>query len=96
MRQQTARQYSGISAYTKAQTNGADKVVGSAGRSIRHNAGGKWVVKRTRDRCETLRTRMRQGGHAGDESSAIKRALDDLGGNQDPAQMVLGVATTSR
>jgi len=36
---------------------------------------------------------MQQGGHADDESSTIERALDDLGGSQDPAQMVLGAAS---
>ena len=37
---------------------------------------------------------MRQEGHADDQSSAIERAFDDLGGSQDPAQMVLGAAIT--
>ena len=94
VRQQTARQRSGIWAYTKAQAKVADKVVGSAGRSMHRSDEGEWDIKRPRDRCETLRTIMRQGGHANDESSTIERALDDLGGSQDPAQMVLGAATT--
>ena len=37
---------------------------------------------------------MRQEGHTGDQLNAIERALDDLGGSQDPAQMVLGAART--
>ena len=91
VRQQTARQNSGIWAHTKSQPNMADKAVGSFGRGLRRNAEGERDAKGPRDCYETFRTVMRQGDHADDVSSAIERALDDLGGNQDPAQMVLGV-----
>ena len=94
VRQRTARQRSGIWAYTKAQATGADKEEGSAGSSAHRRDEGERDTKRLRDRCETLRTIMRQEGHAGDQSKAIERALDDLGGSQDPAQMVLGAART--
>ena len=94
MRHRTARQRSGIWAYTKAQATGADKGGGSAGSSVHRSDEGERDTKRPRDRCETLRTIMRQEGHADDQLSAIERALDDLGGSQDPAQMVLGAART--
>ena len=89
VRQQTARQHSSIWAYTKKQPNGAGKSVGSSGRGMRRNAKEDRDIKRPRDRYETLRAIVRQGGHATDESSAIQRALEDLGGSQDPAPMVL-------
>src|SRR6056300_529743 len=89
VRQQTARQRSGIWAYTKAQAKGADKGEGGAGSSAHRRDEGERDTKRLRDRCETLRTIMRQEGHTGDQLNAIERVLDDLGGSQDPAQMVL-------
>ena len=72
VRQQTARQGSGLWVYTKAQAKGADKAGGSADRGIRRNAEGERDTKGPQDRYERLRSIMRQGGHAGDESSAIE------------------------
>jgi hypothetical protein len=89
VRQRTARQRSGIWAYTKAQATGADMGEGSAGGSVHRRDKEERDTKRPRDRYETLRTIILQEGHADDQSNAIERALDDLGGSQDPAQMVL-------
>lgn len=94
VRQQTARQGSGLWAYTKAQAKGDDKAGGSADRSIRRNTEGERSVKIPRDRCETLRAIIRQEDHAVDKAGVIERALDDLGGNNDPARMILGMAAT--
>ena len=59
---------------------------------MRCNAAAERDVKGSRDRYETLRTIVRQGDHAAEGSNAIRQALEELGGSQDPAQMVLGVA----
>ena len=94
VRQQTARQCSGIWVYTKAQAKGDDKVRGSADRGIRRNAEGERSVKIPRDRCETLRAIIRQKDLAGDKAVAIERALDDLDDNNDPERMIFGMVAT--
>ena len=73
--------------YTKMQPNGTRKSVGSSGQDIRRDAEGERDAKRPRDRCETLRAIVRPRGHAAEESNANQRALEDLGGSQDPEQI---------
>ena len=74
------------------QFNGAGKSGDRSAKDIRRNAEGEGDTKRLQDRYETLRAIPWQGDRAADESSAIQRALEDLGGSQDPAHVVLGVA----
>ena len=92
VRSQAARQHSGMWVYVGMQPNGTGKSVDSSSRYMRCNAEGERDVKRSRDRYETLRTIVRQGDHAAEGSNAIRQALEELGGSQDPAQMVLGAA----
>ena len=94
VRQQTARQSTGLWLYTGAQVNGDNKVQGSVDRDTRRNAEGERNVKIPRDRCETLRAIIRQEDHAGDQAVAIERALDDLDDNNDPERMIFGMVTT--